>query len=111
MSFSQLPEQYLIMNRDYKQGLYEPTLNGTHNEGMEEKNGYCQAVSGLTEMSMTHERMLNAEGKYWNKFKQANPDLWKAQVQRFKQTRGTIFTERLLKCIKWLNSRRIKMTL
>ncbi len=53
---------------------------------------------------MTHERMLNAEGKYWNKFKQEKPELWEAQLARLQQTRGTIFTERLLKCIKWINN-------
>ena len=79
------------------------TEHGTHNEGKETQTGYCQAVSGLCEMTEEYDRMFTAEGKYWNKFKQDNPDLWKAQVQRFKQTRGTIFTARLLTCIKWLD--------
>ena len=78
------------------------TKHGTDNEGLEDKKGYCQAVSGLCDMTEEYDHMFTAEGKYWNKLKQANPDLWKAQVKRFKQTRGTIFTERLLKCIKWL---------
>ena len=77
--------------------------HGTDNEGRKDKAGYCQAVSGLCEMTEEYDRMFTAEGRYWLNFKQANPNLWKGQVQRFKQIRGTIFTERLLKCIKWLN--------
>ena len=75
---------------------------GEHNEGMEEKKGYSQSVSGLCEMSMTHDQMFTAESRYWLKFKQTNPLLWKSQLKRLKRTRGSIFTSRLLKCIAWL---------
>ena len=96
MSYSKLQEQYLIMQRNYKQGLYEPSLNGTHNKGMEEKSGYCHAVSGLTEMSIKHDKMLQAEARYWDKFRTETSGLWPAQLARLQHTRGTVFTERLI---------------
>ena len=105
MSFSKLQEQYLIMNRNYKEGLYKPTLNGIDNKEMEEKIGYCQSVSGLTDMSMKHDKMLQAEARYWDRFRDITPELWPAQLAQLQHTRGTIFTERLLKCIKWLNKK------
>ncbi len=81
----------------------EPTEHGTDNEGREYKTGYCQAVSGLCEMTPEYDAMFTAEARYWRKFKQGNPELWGAQLNRLKRTRGVIFTERLLKCFKWLN--------
>lgn len=81
----------------------EITQQGTDNEGQENKKGYSQAVSGLCDMTEEYDRMFTAEGKYWNKFKEQTPDLWDSQLARFRHTRGTIFTNRLLECIKWLN--------
>ncbi len=80
----------------------EVTKHGSHNEGLEERTGYCQAVSGLCEMTPEYDQMFTAEGRYWFNFKQTNCELWKSRLKHFKRTRGTIFTERLLKCIKWL---------
>ena len=92
-----LEEQYLLMIRDYEQGIYEPTLYGIDNKNRKDKTGYSIAVSGLDDMSKSHERMLKAEAHYWKKFKNDNPELWSAQLARLKHTRGTIFTDRLLK--------------
>ena len=58
------------------------TKYGRDNEGQEENTGYTQAVSGLCKMTEEHDRMFTAEGKYWLKFKQNKPELWKAQVQQ-----------------------------
>lgn len=86
-------------------GLKMESKNGTDNEGQENKKGYCQAVSGLCEMTPEYDRMFTAEGKCWQKYKQNNPDMWNKKIKRFEHTRGTIFTERLLKCIKWIEKK------
>ena len=77
------------------------TKHGAHNEGLEHPTGYCQAVSGLCPMTDGFDRMFSAEGRYWMKYKRDNPDKWKAKLSRLKHTRGTVFTNSLVKCIKW----------
>ncbi|MCU7833698.1 MAG: hypothetical protein KZQ83_00485 [gamma proteobacterium symbiont of Taylorina sp.] len=80
----------------------EITLHGSDNENINsESYGYSQAVSGLIPMTDEYDKMFTAECKYWNTFKQDNSELWKKQLKRFRYIRGTIFTDRLLKCIKW----------
>jgi len=83
-------------------GNFIPTVHGSDNKGMEDHNGYYQAVSGLCDMTDEHHRMLTAEGRYWRNLKQ-DKEVWKIVVTRLKHTRGTIFTARLLRCIKWLD--------
>ncbi|MCU7835358.1 MAG: hypothetical protein KZQ83_08895 [gamma proteobacterium symbiont of Taylorina sp.] len=81
----------------------EISNHGTHNEAMEDRTGYCQAVSGLCEMTDEYDQMFTTEGRYWCQFKKDNPNLWQTKLSRLKLTRGTIFVNRLLKCIKWLD--------
>jgi len=84
----------------------EITLHGSDNKNRNsETYGYSQAVSGLIPMTEEYDRMFTSECKYWYQFKQENPDLWKKQLKRFQYTRGTIFTDRLLKCLKWCNKK------
>lgn len=81
--------------------MKQQTKSGLHNEGKENRSGYCQAVSGLCDMTNEYDRMFTAEGKYWMQYKHENPDLWKAKLRRLEHTRGTVFITRLVKCIKW----------
>jgi hypothetical protein len=81
---------------------FKSTVYGSDNEGMKYEKGYCQTVSGLGEMTDDHHRMFTAEGRYWRELKQ-DKKLFKIVLIRLRHTRGTIFTNRLLKCIKWLD--------
>jgi hypothetical protein len=84
--------------------------HGEHNEKMQSKKGYCQCVSALCEMTAEYDAMFTSEAKYWLEFKRANPLLWKSKLKRLKTKRGTIFVDRLLKCINWLNKKGVPKT-
>lgn len=82
------------------------TLHGSDNEHRNsETYRYSQAVSGLIPMTDEYDRMFTAECHFWSNFKKNNPQLWKKQLNRFRYTRGTIFTDRLIKCLKWCNKK------
>ncbi len=81
---------------------YFETLHGKHNEDLENHRGYSQAASGLCYLNQTQKRMLTAELKFWKKYKNSHPELWETTLMRLRQTRGTIFVDRLIgKSNKW----------